>query len=344
MDTSLATQQHDPAPRKGGDNKPKWHDNVKKFAESSWKESMWQLLSTSVLYIVAWIFAYASLRVSMLLSALFCIFAGMLTVRIFIFSHDCGHNSFTPSSRANEIIGFITGVVTLTPFRRWRKDHALHHRHSGKIEERGVGYFDTMTLDEYRQASSAKRFWYRYVYRNPWVYATVGGLFLFVIQHRFSSQYSGKAEKHSVWWTNISLLLIFGVLGFFLGFAKVLAIQAFICFVGFNVGVLLFYLQHHYDNAYWAPKDEWNVAKAAIEGSSYVQLPGWMCWLVGNINYHHVHHYNPKIPNYELPRAHHGIPAFNAVVPLTWRQIREAFSLALIDERTNRWVTYPDDV
>jgi len=42
--------------------------------------------------------------------------ASLLLVRIFIFFHDCCHNSFFASRRANNILGYISGIRTLTPY------------------------------------------------------------------------------------------------------------------------------------------------------------------------------------------------------------------------------------
>ena len=42
--------------------------------------------------------------------------AAAFLIRIFIFFHDCCHDSYFASRRANRIVGMITGVLTFTPF------------------------------------------------------------------------------------------------------------------------------------------------------------------------------------------------------------------------------------
>ena len=37
-----------------------------------------------------------------------------------------------------------------------------------------------------------------------------------------------------------------------------------------------------------------------MRASSYLALPPIQRWFAGNIGYHHVHHLNPRIPNYRL--------------------------------------------
>jgi len=49
----------------------------------------------------------------------------------------------------------------------------------------------------------------------------------------------------------------------------------------------MFYVQHQFEDVYWARNDEWNFAAAALEGSSYYKLPKVLQWFTGNIGFHH---------------------------------------------------------
>ena len=89
-------------------------------------------------------------------------------MRVFIIHHDCGHGSFFKSRKANDIWGFITGVLTFTPYYLWRWEHAVHHAASGDLDRRGMGAVWTLTVQEYLEASRWKRFAYRLA-RNPFV-------------------------------------------------------------------------------------------------------------------------------------------------------------------------------
>ena len=111
--------------------------------------------------------------------------AGFL-VRVFIIFHDCGHGSFLPSRKANDMLGFITGVLTFTPYYHWRWEHALHHASSGDLDRRGTGDVWTLTVQEYLEASRWKRFAYRLA-RNPVVLFGLAPLFLFLIKHAISA-------------------------------------------------------------------------------------------------------------------------------------------------------------
>ena len=117
-------------------------------------------------------------------------------VRIFIIFHDCGHGAFFKSQRANNFWGFVTGVLTLTPYYGWRHEHATHHATAGDLDRRGVGDIKTLTVKEYLALPPPKRRNYR-LYRNPLIMFIFGPLFVFVIQQRFVPRGSRKRERDS---------------------------------------------------------------------------------------------------------------------------------------------------
>ena len=124
--------------------------------------------------------------------------AGGLLIRIFIIFHDCGHGSFFESGLANDFWGFITGVLTFTPYYHWRWEHAVHPATTGNLERRGVGDVWTLTVEEYLESSRWKKFAYRLA-RNPFVLFILAPLFLFVIRQRFPSPGAKPWEKAAVW-------------------------------------------------------------------------------------------------------------------------------------------------
>ncbi|MEP6691660.1 MAG: fatty acid desaturase, partial [Gemmatimonadaceae bacterium] len=107
-----------------------------------------QLVVTLIPLFAILIAMYFSLGVSYFLTLALAPFGGAFLLRTFVLMHDCAHNSFFPSRRANEIVGAITGVMSLTPFGLWRRDHALHHASSGDLDRRGHGDIRTLTVRE----------------------------------------------------------------------------------------------------------------------------------------------------------------------------------------------------
>jgi hypothetical protein len=87
-------------------------------------------------------------------------------VRVFIIFHDCGHGSFFKSRGANDAVGFLSGILTFTPYYHWRWEHAIHHSSAGDLDKRGTGDVWTMTVQEYLESSRWKKFAYRLA-RNP---------------------------------------------------------------------------------------------------------------------------------------------------------------------------------
>ncbi len=143
-----------------------WKKIVAEYQKSSTGRAVWQIVNTLGPYFLLWYLMYRSLAVSWWLVIPLAVLAGALLVRVFIIFHDCGHGSFFKSQRANDITGFITGVLTFTPYYHWRWEHSLHHATTGDLDRRGVGDIWTMTVQEYIESSRWKRFAYRLA-RNP---------------------------------------------------------------------------------------------------------------------------------------------------------------------------------
>src|SRR6185503_7559035 len=118
-----------------------------------------------------------------------------------IFMHDCAHGSLFPSRRLSDALGYTIGVLTLTPFDQWRRDHALHHASSGDLDRRGHGDVPTITVAEYKAKSPREQRIYRLI-RHPASLLLVGPLHLMFGQ-RFRGRSKATKDKQiaSVWWT-----------------------------------------------------------------------------------------------------------------------------------------------
>jgi acyl-lipid omega-6 desaturase (Delta-12 desaturase) len=300
--------------------------------------SVWQLINTILPYFFLWYMMYLSLRVSYILTLGLAVLAAGFMVRSFIIFHDCGHGSFFKSRRANDAVGIVTGLFTLTPYYRWRHDHAIHHATAGDLDRRGTGDVMTITLKEYQELSKLKKFYYRF-FRHPIVLFLVGPLLVFAVGHRFSSPKSGKRERWSVYYTNLALAGIITGMIFLVGWKAFLLIQLPILFIGTSVGVWLFYIQHNFKGTYWERHDQWDFFHAGLLGSSFYKLPLVFQWFSGNIGFHHIHHMNSKIPNYLLPRCHRENPIFQ-VKPLTFMSSLNCLKLRFWDEENQCMVGF----
>jgi acyl-lipid omega-6 desaturase (Delta-12 desaturase) len=316
-----------------------WQQTVAKYQAPHALLSWWQVANSLIPYIVLWTLMVLSLRVSYWLTLLLAIPAAGFMIRTFIIFHDCGHGSFFKSRRLNDAIGIITGLLSFTPYYRWRHDHAMHHATAGDLDRRGFGDVPTLTVEEYLARSSWKKFVYR-VIRQPLVLFTLGSTGTFLIGHRFATKTCGKQERYSVYWTNLALLLITILMSLAIGFKAFVLVQLPILVIGTSVGVWLFYVQHQFEGVYWERHDRWDYVSAALKGSSYYKLPGILQWFTGNIGFHHIHHLSPRIPNYFLESCHNDNPLFQQVKPLTLRGSARSLSLRLWDERQKKLVGF----
>jgi omega-6 fatty acid desaturase (delta-12 desaturase) len=316
-----------------------WKEIVRKYqVPSSWRAS-WQVVNTLVPYVALWALMYWAMSVSYWLVVPLAILAGGFVVRTFIIFHDCTHGSFYASRRANDILGFITGVLTFTPYQHWKWEHTVHHASAGNLDRRGMGDVWTLTVQEYLDASRWKRFSYK-LSRNPVVLFALAPLGLFLVLNRFAVKGAKEKERRSVYVTNVMLLAIAGLLTWAFGWKAYLIIQLTILIVAGTAGVWLFYVQHQFEDVYWERHDEWDFAQAALQGSSFYKLPKILQWFSGNIGYHHIHHLSPRIPNYRLERAHKSEPLFQSVPPLTLRKSLKSLTFRLWDEGKRKLVGY----
>jgi omega-6 fatty acid desaturase (delta-12 desaturase) len=318
---------------------PEWKALVAPFHSASIPKALWQLTNTFGSYIALWFLMYWTLSISWWLTIPLAVLAGLLVIRAFIIFHDCGHRSFFKSRLANDITGFIAGVVTFTPYYHWRWEHALHHGASGDLDRRGVGDIWTMTVQEYLESTRWRRFAYRLA-RNPFILFVVAPVFLFLIRQRFPSPDAKPRERHSVWWMNAAIGLMVLALCWIFGWRNYLILQVIITMVSGAAGVWLFYVQHQFEDVYWERHGDWDYATAALQGSSFYKLPAVLRWFSGNIGFHHIHHLSPRIPNYNLRRCHESHPLFKAVKPLTLRASLKSLGYRLWDESKRRLVGF----
>ena len=316
-----------------------WKHIVVKYQQPSRARALWQITNTVGSYALLWYLIYRSLEISWWLTVPLAAFAGVVLVRVFIIFHDCGHGSYFKSPLANDIVGFISGLLTFTPYFHWRWEHSVHHSTAGHLDKRGTGDVYTMTVNEYLESSRWKRFTYQ-LSRNPIVLFVIAPLFLFVIRQRFPSPKADQRERNSVHWMNLAIFAMAVGLSAIFGIKEYVAIQLIIMMVAGGVGIWMFYVQHQFEEAYWERGGEWDYTAAALQGSSFYKLPKILQWFSGNIGFHHIHHLSPKIPNYNLERCHKANPIFQQVKPITLFSSLKSASLRLWDEQEKKLVGY----
>jgi omega-6 fatty acid desaturase (delta-12 desaturase) len=284
---------------------------------------------------------YLSLELSYWLTLALALPAAGFLARIFIIQHDCGHGSFFKSARANDRLGFVCGVLTMTPYRHWRLCHSIHHRGSSNLQKRSIGAIVTLTVNEYRSLSRWRKLGYR-MYRHPIILFWLTPFLNFVVGQRFLFTAYSRKEWASVHWTNLAICCLVALATLTIGFKALVLVYAPIIAIAASVGTWLFYVQHQYEHTYWDSNEEWDYTLAALRGSSYYKLPEVLRWFTGNIGFHHVHHLSPRIPNYKLKQCHEENPMFQQAEVLTLASSLRSASLRLWDEETGRLVSFDD--
>jgi len=308
---------------------------------NAWRSS-WQLVNSFVPFIALWVLAYYALQVHFLLMLPVSFCAALFAVRIFVIQHDCGHGTFFKNRSLRDNVGFLCSVITMTPYEHWKWEHAQHHAHSGDLQFRDLGEIKTLTAQEFLALSRWEKTKYR-IYRHPITLFFIGPIWVFFIKYRFPRKEAWPFERlrWSVWQTNVALLALFFWASSFTGVYAFLLIHGFTIYFTAIIGVWLFYVQHQFEDGYWRPAAEWNNTSAAVHGSSYFKLPKVLQWLSGNIGFHHIHHLNPLVPNYELESCHKANPVFDEeVTTLTLINCWETVKLKFWDEKTEKMITY----
>jgi len=305
---------------------------------------VWQIVNSFLPFFLFWGLAYISLSISYVLTLAMCVVAAGFIMRVFIIQHDCGHNSFFKNRKYNDMVGFVCGIMTLTPYEAWRTSHAIHHATSGDLDNRGWGDVYTMTVNEYVNNTPWERFKYR-MYRNPFIMFGFGPSYMFLINQRTPIAWKVATTpkgKRSLIYTDLVLIVVYGLAMALFGVGNFIKIQLPISIIASTIGVWLFYVQHNFEDTYWRAHPEWDYTEAALQGSSYYKMPRLFQWFTGNIGLHHIHHLSPKIPNYKLEAVHNENPEFQAVPTLTVRaSLKIVVSrLALWDEDQNKMISF----
>lgn len=241
------------------------------------------------------------------------------------------HGSFFRKPGLDTFFGYVLGLLVFTPLEDWRFTHLRHHATYANLDARGFGDIWTMTRKEYDGSPRWKRWVYR-GFRTPLLMFGLGALISFLLRFRFPVRTSKRKERVSVLFTNVLLVGVLLIAACTMGWRTYLLIQLPVIWMAGAAGIWLFYVQHQFAGVYWARKEDWDPLRAAMEGSSFYQLPAVLRWFSGSIGYHHVHHLGPRIPNYRLKACHEAIPALQAKTPLTIRKSLSGIRMKLWDE------------
>ncbi len=278
-------------------------------------------------YAVAW-----SAEVLLWLTAGAAALMVLFLVRAFVLMHECGHGSLFLSSRLNRAFGFVFGVVSGMPQFVWAKHHAYHHatngnwaKYRGPLDTRSVEEFRAMTGEQQRKYELGRRIWmapiggFLYLILNPRL-SWLAGSFDFVrhmLRGRqpgvslrahaaaFKTRHWGDAKEYwHMFWNNVVLLSAWVLMSLWIGPLLFFSVYLATVSLAGGAAILIFTVQHNFEHSYASADAGWDADEAALRGTSFLDLPGWLGWFTANIAYHHVHHLSARIPNYRLAECH----------------------------------------
>jgi omega-6 fatty acid desaturase (delta-12 desaturase) len=316
-----------------------WRQDLAPYLEVDRRRSLGQIASAVLPYLAVWALAVL-IEPSAPVAIALGLVATVFLMRMYSLFHDLTHNSMFESRRANARWGHLLGFLLFTPYRWWQRQHSLHHAHTGDLDHRGVGEINTMTVAEYESASRLRRLGYR-LYRNPALMLLVGPSLVFLFERRFPQRGMTPRILFSVIVTNLALVAWALGWSWLVGWETFLLIQGTTLVAGGVVAAWMLYIQHQYEDTYYQAPGDWRFELAALQGSSYLRLPRALAWVVGNANYHHVHHLSAKIPNYRLRDAHESHPMFRRTPVVTISSSIETFRLKLWDTESESLVPFP---
>lgn len=335
---------------------------VAKYARRSDTRAAVQVLNTCLPFLILFYVALRSLADSGVLAAACIVLAALFIVRIFMLMHDCGHRSLFRTQRLNQLFGFVTGVLCGMPQYVWSEHHNYHHSTNGNWSKY-TGPLGTITVEAFAKLSPRGQQRYQtlrnifftlpgafmYFILNPRVNWALGSVkfVLHVVKTKVRQPrtpvraiasafttpcWQGSAQYWHMFGNNVVLLSLWWAASAHFGAAAFFTVYLTSLILGGAVGIIIFTIQHNFESSYASDDARWNYHQAALEGTSFLTLPGIANWFSADIAYHHVHHLSVRIPNYRLAACHREYAhRFEAVKRIRLRDVAQSFKFILWD-------------
>jgi len=343
---------------------------INKYAHrSNWKAS-WQTLNTMLPILGLMYVAVVSVETQPWLSLLLIVPLTLLLLRGFVMLHDCGHGCQFKTPWLNNAVGFVWGVICGIPQYVWSKHHDYHHatngnwnKYRGPLAVLSVDQFAELDDKQQRKYQNQRKLYmaplagFLYFIFNPrftWMKGSLQ-LLAFIIKNKiknpskslgdianeFETGYWATWKEYWHMAANNAVLLTlwvlaanyFGALAFFSVYIVSLSLAG-------AFGIILFTVQHNFEDSYATGDEDWNYFTAALEGTSFLTMPSFMHWFTGDIGYHHIHHLSARIPNYNLVKCHKEFAhLFGSVKRLTLLDIPHSFKFILWDNHANKIIS-----
>jgi len=332
-----------------------------------------QILSTLLPLALLWVGVAQGAVASLWQLVAVSLVMSFFLLRIFVLMHDCGHGTLFRTAALNRSVGFAFGVVAGIPQQVWAAHHLHHHSTNGNWS-RFRGPLNIITTTEYAALSVPQQQRYRLL-RNIWL-APFGG-FLYLVfnprlnwlrgsvslaRHVVGSKFAAPGTSigdHArgfaspscaslrtygqMMCNNIALLLCCAAMAWAVGPVRFLFCYALSLSLAGGAAITLFAVQHNFEDSYASGDAGWDSNAAALHGTSFLILPGWLNWFTADIAFHHVHHLCAAVPNYRLAECHdEQAHLFAQVRRIRLAQIPRSLKCILWDVEARRVVSVAD--
>lgn len=328
-----------------------------------------QVLNTLLPIVLLTYAAAISCGVSYWLSAGVILLLALFLLRAFVLLHDCGHNAMFSNPKVNAALGFVFGLFCGMPQYVWSRHHDYHHSTNGNWNKYR-GPLSVLSSQEYQRLTPQQQTSYARQ-RSIWM-GPLAGFLYFVFNPRFTwlkgvvalvnymakRRLSGEAKSFAQaaqgfetrsWdnWkefrhisaNNLVLLGLWTALTILQGPILLLVYVLALSLAGAG-GIILFTVQHNFENSYASGDEGWDYYTAALVGTSYLKLPRILHWFTADIGYHHVHHLSARIPNYNLRACHAAYrELFREVPRLTLKDVPRSMQYIIWDETQKTLIT-----
>ncbi len=311
-----------------------WRDKLMPYTKKSNAIAYRQVFLTLLPFALLWVAYSHFVKQSLWYALPFALITSLFILRSFVLMHDCGHKAMFQSQQANKFFGFLFGVVTGMPEAVWSKNHAYHHKTNGDWVKYG-GVFSIITTDKYKELTDKQKRNY-WLFRQPLILIPAGFFYVLffprfnwivghfamlykilkpLITFKFSEAsavakkwetkfWKSKDDYKHMTYNNLTLLAIWALMIQWLGAAEFFTMYVISTSLSGSFGILLFTIQHNFEDSYATDSERVNYCKAALEGTSMLILPRTLNWFTAGIAYHHIHHLSVAIPNYNLQACH----------------------------------------
>ncbi len=310
-------------------DKKKLLNQLQSYAKENRLLSYWYLISTVFLFSL---FIFLTITVNIFtIKLMLSLITGLILLRLSIFYHDFQHGSFLRNEKWLKPVMTLFGILILTPPSIWRQTHNFHHRFNGKLFGPSLGAFPLVTKSKYFNMTSWQKTKYHFI-RHPitMIFAYFTLFYALFLIYPLAK----KPFKH------IDCLIAL-IINITLIITTAIYIPQILMFIIIIPGMLIsmissyaFYAQHNFPQAKFKINQRDDFFFAALNSTSFMNSWKITHWFTANIGYHHIHHLNPKIPFYNLPKVYAEIPELQIknTISLMPKSIYQCLTLTYWDD------------